>query len=149
MSDSPTTPLACAEEFLQEAVYRSRGAQAGKALLAPDAKGQCGLGQEAAVVLDLSPRGETLFHSLWNAEPDPEQVQAIQAVMTAWIEEQDQLDRKRNHFLKAFRGQHGFRRADYSAQQLAEYEQGLEEINGEVQTARRTAAQALLDLRRA
>ncbi len=148
-TDRPTSQQALAEEYLQEAVYRSRGAQAGKALLAPDSKGQCGLGQEAAVVLDLSPRGEALFRALWPQDPAESDVQRIQAIMTAWIEEQDQLDRKRNHFLKAFRGRHGARRADYSPELLAEFEQGLEAVNQEVSAARRAAAQTLLTLGRA
>ena len=56
-----------AEQFLQEAVYRSRGAQAGAGLFAsgdPD-RGDCGLGERAAVVLDLSPRAEEVFGLLW------------------------------------------------------------------------------------
>ena len=138
--------LAAAEEYLQEAVYRSRGAQAGKALLAPNAKGQCGLGQEAAVVLDLSPRGETLFHELWPGDPSEAEVIRIQAIMTAWIEEQDQLDRKRNHFLKAFRGQHGAKRSDYDAGTLQAFEAGLEAVNIEVNRARAASARRLLAL---
>ena len=147
MSQSPELSdarQAAAEEFLQEAVYRSRGAQAGKALLAPDAKGQCGLGQEAAVVLDLSPRAEALFLELWPSSPSANEVQRIQAVMTEWIEEQDQLDRKRNHFLKAFRGKHGPKRSEYGTETLRAFESGLEAVNDEVNAARSASAQRLL-----
>ena len=142
--DASNDRLKDAEAFLQEAVYRSRGAQAGKALFAPQAKGQCGLGQEAAIVLDLTPRAEELAQSLWPSGPGPEDLEHIRGQMARWVELQDQLDRKRNHFLKAFRGQHGFRRADYSPETLAQYEAGLAAIHAEVDAVRQTHAMALL-----
>ena len=77
-------------------------------------------------------------------DPSDEEVERLQAVMTAWIEEQDQLDRKRNHFLKAFRGKHGARRADYDPQLLAEFEAGLDAVNAEVSAARAVSAARLL-----
>ena len=59
-SDSSLDPTrtALAEELLQETVYRSRGEQAGAALLRArgGGTGNCGLGERAAVVLDLTPR---------------------------------------------------------------------------------------------
>ncbi|MDF1839214.1 MAG: hypothetical protein P1V35_15205 [Planctomycetota bacterium] len=133
-----------AQTFLQEAVYNSRGAQAGKATMSPGGKGQCGLGKEAAVVLDLSPQAEEVLHKLWPDGLDDAGITRLQEQMTAWVEAQDQLDRKRNHFMKAFRGKHGFRRADYDPQTLAAYEAGLDEVNQESLEALRQAAEHLL-----
>ncbi|MFT4647376.1 MAG: hypothetical protein ACI87O_000667 [Planctomycetota bacterium] len=139
------TPLELAQTFLQEAVYNSRGAQAGKATMAPGSKGNCGLGQDAAIVLDLSPHAEEVLHKLWPDPLDESSVQRVQALMTGWIEAQDQLDRKRNHFMKAFRGKHGFRRADYAPDTLVAYEEGLNGVNMESLEALRQAAQQLLE----
>lgn len=140
--------LEAAEAFLQEAVYRSRGAQAGAALLAPDERlpdgGQCGLGARAAVVLDLSPKAEGLFTELWPEGVEEAHLTDLQGVMREWVERQDALDRKRNHFLKAFRGEHGFDRNAYDAAQSAAYREGLDAVNGEASEARREAAEALL-----
>ena len=107
--------LELAEQFLQEAVYRSRGAQAGAGLFAsgdPD-RGDCGLGERAAVVLDLSPRAEEVFGLLWPEGLTEAELDEIREKMTSWIELQDALDRKRNHFLKAFRNEHGFERSSF------------------------------------
>ena len=160
--------LDAAEAFLQEAVYRSRGAQAGASLLAPDERpaderpaderpadggpadggpadgGQCGLGARAAVVLDLSPKAEGLFTELWPDGVDEAHLVALEDVMRAWVERQDALDRKRNHFLKAFRGEHGFDRSAYDPGQAAAYREGLDAVNGEVSAERREVAEALL-----
>ncbi len=54
------------------------------------------------------------------------------------------LDRDRNHFLKAFRGRHGFDRSAYSPELLAQYESGLAELNSRVEAERQAAAQELL-----
>ena len=140
--------LAAAEAFLQEAVYRSRGAQAGAALLAPDARlpdgGQCGLGASTAVVLDLSPRAQELLAQLWPDGVPEEQLPRLKQVMSAWIERQDALDRKRNHFLKDFRGRHGFDRGAYDQEQTAAYRAGLDAVNEDVDARRRAAAEELL-----
>ena len=66
--------------------------------------------------------------------------------MRAWIEAQDALDRKRNHFLKAFRNEHGFDRTKYDAAELAEFESGLARINDEENRERRSAASKLLEV---
>jgi hypothetical protein len=138
-----------AEAFLTEAVYRSRARQAAAAaLLAPldpaAAKGRCGLGESAAVVLDLSDAGRELFAQLWPDEPAAAELARIRARMTDWVEAQDALDRQRNHFLKGFRTKHGFDRTRYDAAQLAEFETGLARINAAEDDARRTAALALI-----
>ena len=61
--------------------------------------------------------------------------------MTSGSIAQDALDRKRNHFLKAFRGKHGFDRTRYDAERLSEYERGLARVNDEENRARRSAVE--------
>ncbi len=134
--------IALAESFLQEAVYRSRGDQAGATLLSAGSA-SCGLGEKPSVVLDLSPRAEELFDELFGEQSVP--LEALKDVMSAWVKRQDGLDRQRNHFLKDFRNEHGFDRNAYSDELRASYESGLDEVNGKVADARRQAAQDLLD----
>jgi len=141
--------LALAEELLQEAVYRSRGAQAGAALFAAPlaaegATGNCGLGAKAAVVLDLTPRAEEVFAALFPGGLGAAELAALRAVIADWVKRQDGLDRRRNHFLKDFRQAHGFDRRGYDAAQAAEFDAGLARVNGEAGAARRAAAVALL-----
>ena len=127
-----------------EAVYRSRGAQAGAGLWSaadPNAA-NCGLGGEAAVELDLTPKAAELFDQLWSAAA-PE-LAHLRAVTGSWVERQDALDRDRNHFLKAFRHKHGFDRADYSGEQASAYRSGLDEVNARTDAERRSAATELL-----
>lgn len=150
-TDEPTAldgeRLKRAEAFLQEAVYRSRAAQAGAGLWAagdPNAA-NCGLGESAAVVLDLTPRAEELLAALWPAPPTGAALEAIRAAMTAWVERQDALDRDRNHFLKGFRHKHGFDRNAYSDEERQAFESGLEAVNDRVATERRAAAKRLLE----
>ena len=155
MTASSTT----AQAFLQEAVYRSRARQAaGTALAAlaeprqsvdpaPEARdaGNCGLGVKAAVELDLSDRGAELLAELWPDGLAPEALPRVREVMRAWIQRQDALDRKRNHFLRDFRGSHGADRSAYAPETLTAYEQGLDAVNAEVSAGLEAAAQALLD----
>jgi hypothetical protein len=61
-----------------------------------------------------------------------------------WVERQDVLDRERNHFMKAFRQRHGFDRTKYTAELLAQFEQGLERVNAQVAAERRAVAAKLL-----
>ena len=142
--------LATAEAFLAEAVYASRARQAaGVSLLRAaerdgSAPTNCGLGREAAVELALSPRAAELAAVLWPAPLAPAAVRDVQKVMARWVERQDQLDRDRNHFLKAFRGKHGFDRNAYGPVLLARFESGLAEVNARVEAERREAARALL-----
>jgi hypothetical protein len=138
-----------AEEFLREAVYRSRASQAVSTLLAKGGasdRGNCGLGEKAAVALDLSPRGRELFEQLFDSRGAvaADELARVQACMRHWIEAQDALDRKRNHFLKAFRHEHGFDRTRYSPAEVAELDSGLARVNEEEDRERRSAAQALL-----
>jgi hypothetical protein len=137
--------LELAEEFLREAVRRSRESGALDAAwqrATSPGRGSCGLGERAAIELELSERGRELFEVLW---PDGGRLGRVRAVMRAWIEEQDALDRKRNHFLKAFRNAHGFDRTRYTPAQTAEYDAGLCAINGDEDQRRRAAARALFE----
>lgn len=126
-----------AEELLREGVYRSRAVQS--APLVPRT-GTCGLGEKAKIDLDLSPRGRECFDELFAVGLDPRGTERFQATMSAWIEQQDALDRKRNHFLKAFRGRHGFDRTTYATDVLGEYDAGLAKIAAEEDAALRRAA---------
>jgi hypothetical protein len=144
-----------AEEFLREAVFKSRHAQAAlpssRALRPPrmgpaQEAGNCGLGERAAIVLALSGRGQELFESLFGAVGEDPGWDRVRSAMTEWIERQDALDRKRNHFLKEFRGRHGADRTKYASEIVAEFEAGLARINAEEDAARRAVAGKLLSL---
>jgi len=140
-----------AEEFLREAVFRSRDAQAARHALQASgnpAAGSCGLGERAVVGLDLTPRGRELLELLFDAQRAAPASEDIRTAMTAWIETQDAIDRKRNHFLKDFRSRNGFDRTTYTAENLAQFEAGLARVNAEEDSARRGAAEKLLALER-
>ena len=135
-----------AEDLLREAVFRSRERQAiGKALAAIAAPGKsgCGLGERAAVVLDLSDKGKRAAKSLWPEGLGEEAQISMREQLALWVEAQDALDRKRNHFIKAFRLAHGFDRTSYSADHEREFQAGLKQINTEESAERRTAAERL------
>ena len=139
--------LRTAEEFLREAVYRSRATQAFQTFLARGGVpklGQCGLGERAAIVLDLDERGRVLFERVWPAGLGDDGVARVRGVMQRWVETQDALDRDRNHFLKAFRRANGFDRALYSDAQSAEFERGLAELARIEDEKRAAAARDLL-----
>lgn len=139
--------LQAAEDFLREAVYRSRATQALETFLAQGAApklGQCGLGERAAIVLELDARGRELFERVWTTEPGDEDLVRIRAVMRRWVEAQDALDRDRNHFLKAFRKAHGFERARYTPEQTKEFERGLADLARIEDERRRAVARELL-----
>ncbi len=138
--------LRLAEDFLQEAVYRSRQSTSAPFPSGGAAATNCGLGERAAVDLELSPRARELFARLWPAGLAPSVLERANAAIADWIERADALDRKRNHFLKAFRQAHGSDRTLYSPTELAEFDSGLEAINAEVRRAHTAAAHALLGL---
>lgn len=139
-----------AEAFLREAVYCSRARQAAVVGLAPPrtegdgATKTCGLGERAAIELDLSARGTELFEALWPTGALPPDLEHVQECMRLWVTRQDALDRKRNHFLRDFRRVHGFDRTAYDPGTLAAFEQGLERVNDEENAALRQAAEELL-----
>lgn len=138
-----------AESFLQEAVYQSRARQAAGVGLAggrpegPQGSMGCGLGP-IAPDLELTERGEELFQELWPRQLAPTEVARIQQVMRDWVERQDALDRKRNHFLRDFRQTNGFDRRAYTRRQASEFEAGLAAINAEADTRLRETAETLL-----
>ena len=138
-----------AERFLQEAVFRSRERQAVGAELRRGAKpdaGNCGLGEKAAIELDLSARGRELAGQLWPAGLAHEHLDALKTAVADWIVEQDALDRKRNHFLRDFRAKHGFDRSKYGDESLHAYETGLARVNAEETERRRAVARQLAEL---
>jgi hypothetical protein len=131
-----------AEELLREGVLRSRDRQTAMHALRPG-PASCGLGEKAEVVLDLSPRGREVLGKLFARGLDEPATDRFRATMSGWIEQQDALDRKRNHFLKAFRGRHGFDRNAYASDVLAEYDAGLAKLASEEDSARHRAAAEL------
>ena len=141
--------LELAESFLREAVYRSRERQAAGVELRRGARpeaGNCGLGEKAAVALDLSARGRELARELWPAGLEGARLSEVEAALAGWVVEQDALDRKRNHFLRDFRGAHGFDRTRYSAQLAAEFEAGLAKVNAQESEERRNVARRIAEL---
>ena len=138
--------IALAEAYLMEAVYKSRERQAhATGLAAGDAPGSCGLGERAVVDLNLSERGAELFVKLW-PEPTEPGVEAIRDLTARWVRDQDGYDRDRNHFLKAFRKQHGFDRSTYSEETQTAYDAGLSTVNDRVNEELRKAATELSEI---
>jgi len=138
-----------AERFLQEAVFRSRERQAVGAELrrgASTGAGNCGLGEKAAIELDLSPRGRELAAQLWPAGLGAGALEQLKSAVADWVVEQDALDRKRNHFLRDFRGQHGADRTKYSDETLRAFEAGLEKIKAQETERRRAVALQIASL---
>jgi hypothetical protein len=140
--------LAWAEAFLVETVYRSRERQSAVAAIRAGASANpnCGLGERAGAVLDLSLRARELLVRIHPGALVEKAFEAVHEVMTDWTERQDALDRKRNHFLKDFRGRNGFDRTKYSAGTQAEFDAGLARINAEENSERRAAAACLVAL---
>jgi hypothetical protein len=71
-------------------------------------------------------------------------MERVRGVLEDWVVEQDKLDRKRNHHLKAMRMKHGFVRDEYPAEVAREFEAGLERVNAEESTRRAAAAMSLI-----
>ena len=138
-----------AQDLLKEAVYRARARQAagvaisGGGLDRPSGSG-CGLGDPGTLDLDLTERGEKLFHRIWPRETAPTEVARVKGIILEWVDRSDAIDRKRNHFLRDFRQSHGFDRRAYSEELATAFEQGLERINDEANLGLRHAAEALL-----
>jgi hypothetical protein len=136
-----------ARELLREAVFQSRAKQAASSSLArsdPNSKaGNCGLGAHAAIEMRLSEKGREVAARLWPTPLAQSSADRAEAMIVEWIERQDALDRKRNHFLRDFRAATGFDRAKYSAEQLSAFESGLARVNAEEDRLRTAAAEAL------
>lgn len=144
MSDSR---LKCAEAFLAEAVFRSRSRQAAFTQTTEAADGgRCGLGEKAAVELDLGTRGAELFQALWPEGLPEESLPGVREGLRAWVKRQDALDRARNHFMKGFRKEHGLDRSAYSEEQQRLWRAGLDEVNGSEDEERHAAARRLLEI---
>ncbi|MEZ5979069.1 MAG: hypothetical protein R3F34_12710 [Planctomycetota bacterium] len=84
---------------------------------------------------------------MWPRPLDAGRAAEVRRVVTDWVKRQDALDRKRNHFIKAFRGEHGSDRNAWSADVLAAYDAGIEDVNGENRARLEEAARALADVR--
>lgn len=138
--------LELAEAFLREAVYRSRERQAASVALAPPKPGggTCGLGEKAAVDLDLSQRGAEIARALWPQGLDGGELERVRAALADWVVRQDALDRQRNHHFKAVRLKHGFERDAYPDGVRQDFEAGLARINAAESDERRAAAQRVL-----
>jgi hypothetical protein len=120
-----STALDKAREFLEASVYASREAQPPAEDEAP-----CGLGEGPALPVQFNARQRELL-SFLAAAADDARLSVVADVSHRWIRLQDGLDRKRNHFLKAFRNEHGFARSAYSPEVLEQYQAGLDAINQE------------------
>jgi hypothetical protein len=137
--------LVLAEAYLQEAVYRSREVQADPLAGGLGVSAGCGLGAEAAVELAHTEKAASLFEDLFPGSMDARRFGHLRAVTAEWVARQDALDRKRNHFLRDFRREHGAERTAYSADEARAFDQGLEAVNEEERRARRAAARRLID----
>ncbi len=134
-----------AEGLLQEAVFSARARQAAGVATSESASASCGLGPEIRFDLDLSERGAELFRELWPRDTSRTEVDRIKTILERWVSQQDAFDRKRNHFLRDFRQQHGFDRREYTAAQADEFENGLAHVNTEIELRLKVAAGELLD----
>lgn len=140
--------------LLREAVFQSRARQAADTSLLRSADPtlggtNCGLGSGAPVddiERELTPAGRALADQLWPGAAGARPPGALERI-TRWVERQDALDRKRNHFLRDFRQANGFDRTRYSPAQLAAFEAGLAAINAEEDRQRDAAAVELAELR--
>lgn len=140
--------LSLAESLLQEAVYCARARQAAGAPLASDlesGRGGCGLGQPGREHgLELTEHGEELLAELFPDRLGPTHLARLREVVQDWVASSDALDRKRNHFLRDFRGLHGFDRRAYDTEIAREFEEGLARVNDEANQRLRVAAEELL-----
>ena len=141
------TRIDLARGLLREAVFQSRAKQAAgtsllRAAATPDAK-NCGLGAHAAVESRLSERGRELVAQLWPSGLAPLTAERAESLLTTWVERQNAVDRKRNHFLRDFRAANGFDRTRYTSEQLAALEAGLARINEDEDRQRDSAAAEL------
>jgi hypothetical protein len=116
-----------AQKFLQEAVFASR--EQSHKVPVGDAAG-CGLGQRPAIPDSFSQKQAELLERMMEVGKAPD-FAALQDVAEGWIKLQDGLDRKRNHFLKDFRNQHGFNRREYPPDVDAEFAAGVAAVNEE------------------
>ncbi len=148
--------LELAAAFLREAVFASRArTAAGLSLGGIDLErpaggpGSCGLGEKAAVELELSPRAASLAERLWPAALAPAEREGVRETMRDWVVLQDGLDRARNHFLRDFRAAHGTARDAWSAETARAYDEGLAALHAREDARLREHATRLLGSRAA
>lgn len=140
---SAGTRLELAEKLLTEAVYRARATGGGEL---GEPKGNCGLGPpREARELELTEHGRELFGTLFPVPPSPTRLARIAELVGQWVGEADALDRKRNHFLRAFRTTHGFDRRAYSPAETREFDDGLARVNAEANDRLRAVARMLVE----
>jgi hypothetical protein len=151
-ADVSTARLDAALRLLQEAVFAARGGGS----LAPTSDdptrlGGCGLG--AGPNLDVAVLGAGASETaraaaalLWPAGLDESRAARVREVIAGWVKRQDGLDRRRNHFIKDFRGEHGFDRTTYSDEIRAAYEHGVEAVNADNRARHVEAARAVLSV---
>ena len=142
--------LQAARNLLQEAVYQARARQAagvglsGHQLDQPAPDGGCGMGHAPEEALELSERGGEILRKEWPSPLGPVAVDRVRSVLQDWVQRQDALDRKRNHFLRDFRQSHGFDRRAYSDEEAHAFENGLDRITVEADERLAQAAHELL-----
>lgn len=124
---------ALARQFLQESVFASREASHGFSPRSLDGASGCGLGLRPTIPDDFNGKQARLLEQMLSAASKGEHgpFASIREKVEEWIKTQDALDRKRNHFLRDFRQQHGFDRASYAADVEAAFKAGLAAINDE------------------
>lgn len=135
-----------ARQFLQEAVFASRGASHAFSPRSLEGAAGCGLGLRPALPEDLSPRqGDIVTQMLEHRLPGetPFRFDLLTDHAADWIRLQDQLDRQRNHFIKDFRGTHGFDKAAWAPDVKATFTAGLDAINADNRDRLDVAAAAL------
>ena len=135
-----TQPLDMARTFLEEAVLASRSQPQD-----PLGSASCGLGDGPALALGFNEKQRGLLQGL-GKHILPENAATVPRTVDAWVKMQDGLDRRRNHFMKAFRQQHGMSRKAYSPEVNAEFSAGLDAINADNDERLSAAAQELLAL---
>lgn len=135
-----------ATSFLQESVFASREASHTFSPRAVEGASGCGLGLRPTIPEDFNDRQASLLEQMIEAAGlPPEQVRydAIRDCVTGWIKMQDGIDRQRNHFLKDFRGVHGFDRKAYAPQIETAFQEGLRAINDDNRARLQAQASAL------
>ena len=153
-ADCDPVLLEAAQVLLSEAVYRSRAKQAasgglgGTDLTGEVGPGSCGLGQSALVELEASDRGRSALATLFPRASSGVPSDALARLLTRWVERQDALDRKRNHFLRDFRDQHGYDRRRYNPEQRVAFETGVDAINAQENARRKQIALEIISLSR-
>ena len=143
---------ALAARFLSEAVYAAR--EQSHRFHPGEGASACGLGERPSLPETWSPAqarvAAELFQSLEAHGREGELAPALEGVAGAWVQVQDGLDRKRNHFIKGFRQQHGADRKAYAPEVEQAFRDGLELINADSrERLARAAEEMLLALREA